>query len=504
MKKLTTILESRYTQSAQILQAELNEYNNKMSKKLPKQLVILMQLIGKEGIEDKDLLDSLLTGSNASIEAVAKSENMSYPNLLDISKLLKANKDKLKLLPFYQTSFEREMIMKGKLSMDDALMDLETELGRNMVAKRYMPLAHKISNSFEKRSALSKSELLSAALEGLTIAMNRYKQPEVDLKDIDSDLGVDDEELKLVGKEEKKKKEQTFLQYAAYMIKFYILNEISHASRTVRMSRNAVKAAMADDKTSYNFVSIDKSVSKEGEGGAGILDLIPDLNTNPNWNIDFEEDKSWKKIYDSLSKVFSARDMNVFYKFFGLNGHEKKKGKDLAKEINVSAPSITHIVSKIIKYMSTSKDSNIKNMLDDLNDAYMNECLRGLSDYSVKTIEESLISDPIIMVFEEIITLKGGKRWEIPITNAIEKIKSSNDTKDVRFYKFIEEYVSNRPNSEFQNFEFVDSKYKKNKAEVVLFLSSINPAGAYSTKSDFSVSDTFVTILDLICTYKLI
>ena len=499
MKKLTSIFESR--NSLTILQSELNEYNKKMSKKLPKPLMVAMQLIEELGITDKDVLDNILSASKPDLELLSKTNKYSLPKLLDLSKLLKAQKDKLKLLPFYQTQFERDMLLKGKLSTDDVLMDLETDLGRNIVAKQYMPLVHKIVNSFDKRTPLSKSELLSAALEGLTIAMNRYKKPDRDIKPLESELDIDNEDLEEVSKEEVKKKEQTFVQYAAYIIRFYILNEISHSSRTVRMSKNDVKAAMAAGESTYNFVSIDKSVSKrtgseDNDGGAGILDILPELNTDPDWNPDFDEDKSWKKIFDKLSKVFPARDMNVFYKYWGMNGFERKKGKDIAKELNVSAPTITHIIAKIIKYMSTINDPDIKDMLDDLYDSYMNECLVNLPDYSVKTIEESLLSDPILMIFEDMYMLKGGLRWETPTRLAFDKINNSKEHDDKKFVEYLLNCID-------EDFEYLDSNYKKFKDTIVKFLMYVNPTIDYTRESDFTIIEDYRDILEIIKKFKI-
>ena len=70
MKKLTSIFESR--NSLTILQSELNEYNKKMSKKLPKPLMVTMQLIEELGITDKDVLDNILSASKPDLELLSK------------------------------------------------------------------------------------------------------------------------------------------------------------------------------------------------------------------------------------------------------------------------------------------------------------------------------------------------------------------------------------------------------------------------------------------------
>ena len=108
-------------------------------------------------------------------------------------------------MPQYQTLSERKAFMAGKLDMSDITIDLETSSGKNACAKQYMPMIHKIVNTYVGQSRLSKPELMSAALQGFTDAMNDWRK------------NGDDSTV-------------PFKTYASYRVKQQILNSLQKAA----------------------------------------------------------------------------------------------------------------------------------------------------------------------------------------------------------------------------------------------------------------------------------
>ena len=146
--------------------------------------------------------------------------------------------------------------------------------------------------------------------------------------------------------------------------------------------------------------------------------------------------------------------------------------------------------------MSTINDPDIKGMLDDLYDSYMNECLVNLPDYSIKTIEESLLSDPILMIFEDMYMLKGGLRWETPTRLAFDKINNSKENDDIKFVEYLLNCID-------EDFEYLDSKYKNFKDTIIKFLMYVNPTIDYTRESDFTIIDDYRDILGIIKKFKI-
>lgn len=456
MKNFTQILLEKYDNSFAFLQKEMNIYFKKVSPKLPKSLQLAVTIINDFQITDKELILRIMDSNKADYQLISQEYNWDIDKVKELRSLLKMNKDKLKLLPHFQTPEERKAVVDGQMAQSDILMDLSTEKGRNNVAKQYMPLVRKITNSMLSKTEMDASQVLSAGLEGFTYAMNTYKKPDEQLKNnIDSD-GM-------------KKKHQSFAQYAAYMIRFYILNEITNASRMVRIPSTAL--AKGNVIKTGATISLDKQNSEEDD--RDIKDLITGLQEEPDYNI-APENKQWQLIYNELEKKFSSRDMMIFYKTYGLNGYELMKGKEIAKELSVSAPTITVVLNKIIKYIKT--DKKLLEIFQDIMSTMMNENLAKLVGLEKNIIIDELHNNEMYIISETLINMKESK-WKTRYNNIINNSQFTN----------LKEFMEEVRNKGELGFEYLDKNYKKYKNEIVEFLNQMQPSENWNRQSDVDI-----------------
>ncbi len=199
---------------------------------------------------------------------------------------------------------------------------------KDNIVKQYIPLVHKITRQMNLKNGVEYGELLSIGFDGLLYAIDRYKQ----------------------------NTSQSFTQYAAYMIRFHILNYInSGATKLIRMSSTAVKTNENNGFSNMVVVSIDDQ-PESSEHRTSTLDKIVGESDSSIYNsLGDDVDTMWGKIFTVLNEVFSARDITIFYRRFGINGYKICKGIELAKEYNTSSVNITTTCNKIIKYMKNDK-----------------------------------------------------------------------------------------------------------------------------------------------------
>ena len=194
---------------------ELVRYKEAISKtKRSKEFMNLLWVVSQyPELLEKEVLEDVLKG-----KYTQKVSSIDSNVLKDITKLAKKVGDEVRLLPQLLSLSQREAVIDKRIDPNDLTLDLESEQGRNAIAKKYIPLIEKLVRQFEKECALSKEELRSAAMVGLVNAMNEYKNPE---------------ELEKAGKSGN----MSFTNYAAYRIKQQILKDITEYSRDVKISK---------------------------------------------------------------------------------------------------------------------------------------------------------------------------------------------------------------------------------------------------------------------------
>lgn len=255
-------------------------------------------------------------------------------------------------IPVFQTKEQFESIIMRTESPDSVIMDLESEAGRNMVTKKYEPLIHKICRQWLGKSNLDYESLLSAAYTGLVYAMNNYGKKTARSK-------VDDETIA----------NYSFSQYAAYMIRASILDDIKNLSHTVRIpiSQQSKERKDTGRNTKNNSISGDKTIGGGDEGNSKTLfDTIGGAEDGGKSMDDKDIDKLWQTLYKHLESKFDKTTMDIWYSSNGLNGHEKLKGKELAKKYGIVPSNVNYYNFKVNSYIQ--KNPKIMNLLAQLHE----------------------------------------------------------------------------------------------------------------------------------------
>lgn len=277
-------------------------------------------------------------------------------------------------IPVFQTEDQFNSIINGTEAPDEILLDLNSEKGRNEVAKKYTPLVWKIARSFNGKSRLPLDELFAVGMEGLTRAMNCYGKSEAETRKNGKYKDMDAEEIaELVDQDkDEKRKKYTFLSFAAYNIRIFILEAIKHQSHIVRIPASVQKRekAATGRNTKSNSVSGEEAT---GEDGKSIFAKI-DSEEDADGSLDQQDiQKLWKGIIKMLQDKFSDKQLDIWYSMNGLFGHEKKKAKEIMKKYGMKNPSeISNSNSKISNYIQTNK--TLKKALAELYSLYK-ECL---------------------------------------------------------------------------------------------------------------------------------
>ncbi|MBO5004766.1 MAG: hypothetical protein J6D03_05910 [Clostridia bacterium] len=262
-------------------------------------------------------------------------------------------------IPVFLSKEQFDAIINKTINLDDILLDLTSERGREAVIKRYNPLLWKIVRSFAGKSSLTIDELYSVGLEGLTWAINSYGQKSNKRKRLEDRLGMDVTDHVAV-------KSMTFLSFAGFMIKCAIFEAIKNESHTVRIpvsdqNRERIETGR---NTKRNAISGDKPIAGDNSGAKTLFDYV-DSGEKEGQTIDDEDIKKiWAMIYDKLDKKFDKKSMEIFYAATGLNGYKKMKKKDIAKKYNIASSSVTMILYRVRCFLLS--DEKMKNLMLDV------------------------------------------------------------------------------------------------------------------------------------------
>lgn len=187
-----------------------------------------------------------------------------------------------------------------------------TKEERTAAYQKYTPLAHKIANQFIGKLPSTPEDILAYAVEGLVIAMNTYNPS----------------------------KPQSFLQYAAYQMRYNILSMNNREGTLIRIPRYAQQKKYCNGK---NDISVTMSCEDIKETAA-TTDLY-------SYNSNEEHNQRMSMFYKEIESKFSKRDSEMFYRFYGLKDYNEEKGIAIAKRFNLSTASVSVIIKRICKYI---------------------------------------------------------------------------------------------------------------------------------------------------------
>jgi hypothetical protein len=288
--------------------------------------------------------------------ALASFYNKGVPKDANLKALYKAignlnKRGRLIEIPVFQNDEQFNGILNQTVSPDEIFLDLTSERGRNMVAKKYTPLIWKIARSMNGKSALTLDELVEAGNEGLTWAMNEYGKKSNKRQKLEAALGEEITDMK-------KYKAFTFLSFAGFMIKCAIMEAIKNESHLVRIpvSQQNKERAETGRNTKSNSVSGDQTVGHDSEGnGKSLFDYMDDGEKGGKSIDDEDIEANWKKIYDILDKQFDKKTMEIFYTANGLRGYKQIKKIDIAKKYDTVPSNITAVLFKVMKFIQNDK-----------------------------------------------------------------------------------------------------------------------------------------------------
>jgi RNA polymerase sigma factor (sigma-70 family) len=202
---------------------------------------------------------------------------------------------------------------------------MNTEIERNELAKKYLPLVKKISNQMFNKCSLDYDEIEGFAWEGFVLAMNNY---------------------------DPKKSSMTFTSYAAYGIRNAILNGINENGRTIAISYYKQKKMKENGEELPTSVSLQNNFDNEDH----LLSLgIED---------DTLFDNPWDVLIRKLNENFNKDWVDMFCSIYGLNGHDVEKGKDVAARQGISGCLVTKRTHKMIEFIQNDKE--LSDILRDL------------------------------------------------------------------------------------------------------------------------------------------
>lgn len=435
------VLEARKNyNSGSLLSSEINQYLSKVNRVIPENVKRVIYLTQKYNLLDIASIEEIKNSNKGGLKNLAKKYNINEDSLEDLWNMLKDLKNKIKLLPQYQTEQERQAIELGKLSMDDLTIDLDSQAGRSAAAKMYMPMVYKIVNAYVGKSKLDKQELMSAALKGFTDAMNDWRK-------------TDDEGQRVA-----------FKTYAGFRVKQQILNDINEYGHTLSgtnwYASKVYGAGLLDAISIDGMMSGDDEIDSDKLSALGIEDK--DLTRN--------EEKSWQSLYKLLENNFKQRDVNIFYRYFGLNGYKREKSKDIAKSMGMSEGNIRNsVINKMIKFLKN--DRKASEILQDIQDMYTESLMIEMLGYTRDEIVETLINDDMYILLEELTKWNYKTVFNQAMRDTFSMIPDQKDK------KILIDILKG-------DFEYLDNNFKKNKNLIILFLSNLYPTENMKKKTD--------------------
>jgi DNA-directed RNA polymerase specialized sigma subunit len=454
----TTINEAVSRTSTDVLSvADINKYIQAVSKQIPSQVANVIYITAKYKLCDQKSIDDIKSCNKGQLSKISAKYDMPMPELEDLWETLKSLKNNIRLLPQYQTASERNAFMAGKLNMSDIAIDLDSSVGRNACAKQYMSMVHKIVNGYVGQSKLSKPELMSAALQGFTDAMNDWRKNDIDNNSV------------------------PFKTYAAYRVKQQILNDINSLSYTVSTNWYGVQKMGAG---MLSAISIDSMMGDDDNDFK--QDRLGFLGEEPNYTLTNSEERNWNELYKLIEATFKQRDVDVFYRYFGLKGHNKEKAKDIAKSLGISPQLVTNIVKDVIlkKLKNSSKAMEI---LSELQSSYNESLMFDIMALDKEMMVEAILSDDTFILLEELTKWSNKDVYINTINNALASL-----SKDER--KSIEKILKD-------DFDYLDTVFKSSKKIIIKFLNAVYPTESFSRKSDVSLLENMTELSDLYKNY---
>lgn len=379
MKKVSQIFEAKATLDIQddvinyISKTELEKYLKKTDKfTLPETKNIIQWLIDNNASYIKKL------GGKDSKNALKDFYEAGAPKDEELKELYKwigvVNKaNRLLEIPVFQTEDQFEGILSGKIALDEIVLDLETEKGRNACVKKYDALIHKVCNKWKGKSALDYDDLYSNALLGFTWAMNAYGKPTITAEkemqkqienakkayeEGESEEKPEDAEKRIRKdwQENSKKKSTTFQSYAWWRMEQAILGAIENESQTVRVPKSQQKKQRDEQgfNARYNSASGEKPISNDGDGKT-LFDVVGGQENATRELTKREASEAYERLLKAIEEKFGEKTTWILKNWMKDSKDKTKlKGAEVCKKYGYkSEASVTAEINKVIKWIKS-------------------------------------------------------------------------------------------------------------------------------------------------------
>lgn len=264
-------------------------------------------------------------------------------------------KNMLLEIPVFQDEDTFEDILAKKVSLDEVVLDLDSEAGRSACVKKYTPLVWKVARSFIGRSNFDLDELVGYGFEGLTKAMNQYGK-----------------KTQFTNVDEECVKSTKFFSFAAFRIRSHILDSIVGESHLVHVPKNQQdkERQLTGRNTKSYSTSGDQTMGHDDNGNAkSMFDYMgAEAGSEEGGRSMDMEDKAklWNGIFKALEEKFDEQTLDIWYSLYGIRGHKKMKNKDIAAKYNMGASRVTYYAVKVNQYILT--DKKLKNAIEEIRD----------------------------------------------------------------------------------------------------------------------------------------
>jgi DNA-directed RNA polymerase specialized sigma subunit len=485
MKRLTEIIteakNTRLSASAlKALKTEIDNFINKMDNKISSEVKTVTVLLQKYNIYDKEVIGRLIKGTKTEIKSIVTEFGIEERDINEMLSILKKlnTENRTRLIPIMMTKNEREDYMRGEKKDDDITLDLETERGKNKVAKEYMPMVNKIAKMFVGKSAFTFSDLVSSGTEGLYNAMLNYRKPETN--DAES-LDISDDERKALLDAKRKK----FEQYAKYRIIYQIKHDINYLSHTVTMGQYEYRKKHRNGESTHITQSIDQTFGD----GENQIDRMLSLAEQPDAFKGGDIDDTIKLITKRLEEEFPMKKCEIFYRLFGVNGRQRVKARTIADELGVDETQIARTKRQMVTFLQT--DKKLLRALSELSDLYTESLLCDMYNLGRETILERLIADDTYVLLEDILKFENKNVFKRAMSNALSEI-------DTDGADFIVMCIKN-------GFDFIDRAWNvpSSRGYIIQFLSRLEPTVNYAARTDAFYLGKMSEILELCQKHKL-
>jgi len=208
--------------------------------------------------------------------------------------------------------------------------EIAREREMTQLVNKYKPLIEKITyqqwNNMTQRQkeVFGPDDIRSYALEGFALAINNY---------------------------DPSRSKMTFMQYAAFSMRNNCLTYINEDSRTIKISLYNQQKLKESGQSTIITTSIENIIPSTDD------EVESDRFAFLGFNEHFEDGGNpIDRLVDDIKDNFDEDTCNMFFGFYGLDGHEDEKGIDIAKKYHVSNATVTIRIKKVISYIQKNED----------------------------------------------------------------------------------------------------------------------------------------------------